>query len=131
MATNDLTTGGERNVRPHEETRAAEKYLKPAVNIIEVEDSLVLNADMPGAAKESLDINVEKGILTINAGVANEMPGRPVYTEFELAPYYRQFQVPESLNNEKARAEYANGVLTLRLAKPEAAKPRKIAVTGG
>lgn len=126
MANNDMT----RDVRPREETRAAEKYVKPAVNIIEVEDSLVLTADIPGAAKDSLDINVEKGILSISASVANEMPGRAVYTEFELAPYYRQFQVPESLNNEKARAEYANGVLTLRLAKPEAAKPRKIQVTG-
>ncbi|WP_243371477.1 Hsp20/alpha crystallin family protein [Geotalea sp. SG265] len=131
MAANEVAPNVERNVRPREETRAFEKYLKPAVNIIEVEDSLVLTADLPGAGKETLDINVEKGILTINAGVSTEAPGRPVYTEFELAPYYRQFQVPESLNNEKARAEYADGVLTLRLAKPEAAKPRKIQVTGG
>lgn len=125
----NIVSNMERTVRPQEDTRAVEKYLKPAVNILEVEDSLVLTADMPGATKESLDINVEKGILTINAAASSDMPGHAVYTEFELAPYYRQFQVPESLNNEKARAEYTNGVLTLRLAKAEAAKPRKIQVT--
>lgn len=129
MAASDIQTNMERNVKPQEETRATEKYIKPPVNIMEVEDSLILIADMPGAAKDTIDINVEKGILTISAGVSGQMPGGAVYREFELAPYYRQFQVPESLNNEKARAEYASGVLTLRLAKPEAAKPRKIQVT--
>lgn len=119
------------SLRSQEETRAVEKYLKPPVNITEVEDSLILTADIPGATKESVDINVEKGILTINAPASKQMPGNAVYTEFELAPYYRQFQVPESLNNEKASAEYTNGVLTLRLAKPEVAKPRKIQVTAG
>ena len=127
---NGITSAGERNVRAQEETRAFEKYMKPPVNIIEVEDSLILRAEIPGAAKESVDINVEKGILTINAPTGTrEMPGRALYTEFKLAPYYRQFQVPEGLNNEKASAEYTNGVLTLRLAKPEVAKPRKISVT--
>ncbi len=46
-------------------------------------------ADIPGAAKDTLDVNVEKGILTIRAPVSSAMPGRPIYTEFELAPYLR------------------------------------------
>lgn len=85
-------------------------------------------ADVPGAAKDSVDVNVEKGILTISAQVQREMPGRPVYSEFELAPYYRQFQIPEALDHEKAAASLTNGVLTLRIAKAEVAKPRRIEV---
>ena len=80
------------------------------------------------AAKESLDVNVEKGILTISAPVSRTMPGRPIYTEFELASYYRQFSIPESLDHGKALAHLSNGVLTLRVPKAEAAKPRKIEI---
>ena len=129
MAANSLTErNDERNVQAREETRSNERYLRPAVNIIEDEEGLVLTADIPGAAKDGLDINVEKGILTISAPAQHTMPGTPAYREFELASYYRQFTIPESLDHEKAKAEYANGILTLRVPKAEVAKPKRIAV---
>ena len=129
MGVNSLTAkNDEKNVQNREETRATERYLKPAVDIIETEEGLTFVADIPGAAKESLDVNVEKGILTISAPVSRTMPGRPIYTEFELASYYRQFSIPESLDHGKALAHLANGVLTLRVPKAEVAKPRKIEI---
>jgi len=132
MATNGITErNDEKNVQAREETRASERYIKPAVNIIETEEGLTLIADIPGAAKDGLDINVEKGILTISAPVSSTAPGRPVYREFELAPYYRQFSIPEVLDHEKAVADYANGILTLKVPKAEAAKPRKIEIKVG
>ena len=90
--------------------RHRELLVLPAVNIIETEEGLTLTADIPGASKEALDVNIEKGILTINAPVSRSMPGNPVYTEFELASYYRQFSIPESLDHEKAKAHMANGI---------------------
>ncbi len=132
MATNSLTErNDERNVQSREETRSNERYIRPAVNIIEDQEGLVLTADIPGAAKETLDINVEKGILTISAPASHAVPGNSAYREFELASYYRQFTIPESLDHEKAEADYANGILTLRIPKAEVAKPRKIAVQVG
>lgn len=132
MAANSLTErSDERNIKSREETRSNERYIRPAVNIIEDEDGLVLTADIPGATKESLDINVEKGILTISAPAEHKVPGTPAYREFELANYYRQFAIPESLDHEKAKAEYANGILTLRVPKAEVAKPKRIAVKVG
>lgn len=129
MTTNSLTErNDERDLQPREETRSQEKFIKPAVNIIETEDGLVLTADIPGAAKDALEVNVEKGILTISAGASRVMPGIPGYTEFELASYYRQFSIPEGLDQTKAKAELANGILTLHIPKAEAAKPRKIEV---
>jgi len=118
----------EKNVQAREETRAGERYIRPAVDIIETEEGLTLIADIPGAAKEGLDVNVEKGILTISAPAARTMKGRPVFKEFETAPYYRQFSIPEVLDHEKAKADYANGLLTLKIPKAEAAKPRKIEI---
>lgn len=132
MATNSLTErNDERNVQTREETRSNEKYIRPAVNIIETEEGLVLTADIPGASKETLDVNVEKGILTISAPVQHTSPGISAYREFELANYYRQFSIPESLDHEKAKAEYVNGILTLHVPKAEIAKPKRIAVQVG
>ncbi|HZV81507.1 MAG TPA: Hsp20/alpha crystallin family protein [Geobacteraceae bacterium] len=129
MTTNNLTErADERNMPTREETRSSEKYIKPAVNIIETEDGLTLTADVPGASRESLDINVEKGILTISASVKRSIPGTPLYTEFELFNYYRQFSIPEILAHDKATADLANGILTLKVPKAEAAKPRKIEI---
>ena len=121
----------EKNVQPREETRASERYIKPAVDIIETEVGLTMVADIPGAAKDTLDINVDKGILTLNAPVSHSMPGRSIYTEFEFAHYYRQFSIPETLDQEKAKAEFSNGVLTLKVPMAEAAKPRKIEIKAG
>lgn len=118
----------ESNVQTREETRANERYIKPAVDIIETENGLTLMADIPGAAKEAVDVNVDKGILTVSAPVTLSMPGRPLYTEFEFAHYYRQFSIPETLNHEKTKAECNNGVLTLKIPVAEATKPRRIEV---
>lgn len=132
MAANSLTErNDERNVQTREETRSNEKFIRPAVNIIETEEGLVLTADIPGASKESLDASVEKGILTISAPAQQSLPGTTAYREFELANYYRQFTIPDSLDHEKAKAEYVNGILTLRVPKAEVAKPKRISIQVG
>lgn len=132
MAANSMTERNEeRNVQAREETRSNEKYIRPAVNIFETEEGLVLTADIPGASKESLDVNVEKGILTISAAAQHSMPGTSAYREFELDNYYRQFTIPESLDHEKAKAEFVNGILTLRVPRAQVAKPRRISVQVG
>ena len=129
MAANSLTErNDERNVQAREETRSDEKYIRLAVNIIETEEGLVITADIPGASKDALDVNVEKGILTISAPAQHNLPGTSAYREFELASYYRQFTIPESLDHEKAKAEYINGILTLRVPVAKVAKPKRIAV---
>jgi HSP20 family protein len=111
-----------------EETRSNERYLRPAVDIIEKEDCLTIITDLPGVTKENLEIGIEKGILTIQGQVEPGMPGNEVYREFELMSYYRQFQLPEAVDQDAAQAEFANGVLILRLHKAEAAKPKRIEV---
>lgn len=132
MTANSLTErNDERTVQTREDTRSNDKYIRPAVNIIETEEGLVLTADMPGADKERLDVNVEKGILTISAPATAVLPGTVAYREFELASYYRQFSIPEILDHEKAKAEYVNGILTLRVPKAEVAKPKRIDVQVG
>ncbi len=132
MAPNSLTErNDERNVQAREETRSNERYIRPAVNIVETEEGLFLTADLPGVAKGDIDVNVEKGILTITAPAKSTTMGTPVYSEFQLGNYYRQFTIPESLDHEKAKADFVNGILTLRIPKAEIAKPRRIEVQVG
>lgn len=132
MAPNSLTEKkDERNVQTREETRSNERYIRPAVNIVETEEGLFLTADLPGVAKGDIDVNVEKGILTITAPAKSTLMGTPVYSEFELGNYYRQFTIPESLDHEKAKADFVNGILTLRIPKAEIAKPKRIEVRIG
>jgi HSP20 family protein len=117
-----------KNLQSREETRSSEKFIRPVVDIIESEDGLRVVADIPGAAKNTLEASVEQGILTITAPVSWLTPGQPVYSEFELAHYYRQFSLPEGLDHEKTAAEFIDGVLTVRIPKTEAAKPHKIEI---
>jgi HSP20 family protein len=131
MAANVTERNDERSMQTREETRSTERFLRPPVNIMETEEGLFLTADMPGASKDKIEVNVDKGVLTITAPAANQMPGTPVYREFELATYYRQFSVPETLDHSKAKAEFNNGILTLKVPKVEAAKPKRIEVQVG
>lgn len=111
-----------------EATRSETYYVAPPVDIFEEKDKLVLVADLPGSEKDSVKIDVENGILTLQAKTKANDPGAPIYREFELVNFFRQFELSEAVNIEKISAELANGVLTLHLPKVEKAKPRQIEV---
>lgn len=111
-----------------EETRSVGRILTPAVDIFESEDSLTLVADMPGIEKDGLEINLEKGVLTINGEMKMESRGKAIVREFIPANYYRQFKLSEYIDAEKTSAELNKGVLTLKIPKAESAKPKKIEI---
>lgn len=109
-----------------EETRSQEQYITPPVDIYETEDGLVVKADLPGVAKEGLDVRVENSLLTIRGKAGHSSPGDSVYREFELVNFFRQFELNERVDQAKISAELKQGVLTLNLPKAEEAKPRKV-----
>ena len=111
-----------------EDTRSAGRVLVPAVDIFESEENLTLIADMPGVEKGGLEINLEKGLLTISGEVALENRGKSLLREFSTANYFRQFKVSEHIDAEKSTAELNNGVLTLTIPKAESAKPKRIEI---
>jgi HSP20 family protein len=111
-----------------EETRSEERYVTPAVDIYETSQGLVVKADLPGVAKEGLDLRVENNLLTIRGGAAHAAPGELLYREYELVNFFRQFELSDVVDQLKISAELKNGVLTLNLPKAEEAKPRRIDV---
>ena len=128
MTAQDMVKRQETTPAKHEDTRSFARVMSPAVDIFESDDTLTLVADMPGVDKSGLDINLEKGILTLNGEVGIERRGKALMSEFTSTNYYRQFKLSEHIDADKATAELKNGVLTLAIPKAESAKPKKIAI---
>jgi HSP20 family protein len=123
------TNGG--NATRREETRAQERYITPPVDIFETKEGLYVIADLPGVERQSLDVRVADGILTLQAKTQHIAPGAPIEREYELLNFYRQFELPEQVEAERISAELKHGVLALQLPKKEKAKPKQIAVRVG
>ena len=122
-------TAKERNVPAREETRSQERYVTPPVDIYEDRDGLVVQADLPGVAKENLDVRVENGLLTIQTRPGNvPLGGGSVYREYELVNFFRQFELSDKVDQQKISADLRHGVLTLKLPRAEQAKPKRIDV---
>jgi len=118
----------EKSTSNREGTRSQERYVTPPVDIYENGEGLVVKADLPGVAKENLDVRVENNLLTIRGKPAQVAPGEPIYREYELVNFFRQFELNERVDQSKISADLKHGVLTLLLPKAEEAKPRKIDV---
>lgn len=114
-----------------ETTREDERYLAPPVDIYETEDGLTLIADLPGVTSERLSVSVKDDILTLEGRTECAVPGAPVYREFELPSFFRQFQLSDAVDAARISASLKHGVLTLILPKAEAAKPKTIKVQVG
>jgi HSP20 family protein len=111
-----------------EETRSQERHITPPVDIYETGEGLVVKADLPGVDKENLDVRVENNLLTIRGRAVHVAPGDPIYREYGLVNFFRQFELNETVDQSNISAELKHGVLALRLPKAEEAKPRKIEV---
>lgn len=112
-----------------ETTRNARTFV-PRVDIYETENSVVLLADMPGVDENSVDITLEKNILTINGYADLQAPDNfePAYAEYRVGNFERTFALSDEVDREQIEATVKNGVLRLVMPKAEAAKTRKIAV---
>ena len=111
-----------------EVTRSQGRAVTPPVDIYETPEGLVVKADLPGVSGDGLDVRVESNLLTIRGKASRSAPGEPVYREYDLVDFFRQFELSERVDQAKIAAELKNGVLTLNLPKAEEAKPRKIDV---
>jgi HSP20 family molecular chaperone IbpA len=114
----------------HAERTRARRVFSPQVDILERKNDIVLTADMPGVSDKSVDINLEKNVLTIYGAVEEEVAEkpRPYYTEYGLGDYERVFTLSDEIDRDRIQATVKNGVLRVVLPKAEEAKSRKIVV---
>jgi len=105
----------------------------PRSDIYELEDKIVIVADLPGASEDTIEIGLEKNVLTINAYVEQEAPDGYVLrmAEYETGDYQRSFRLTNEIDREKIEATVKDGVLRLYLPKSKEARARKISVKAG
>lgn len=102
----------------------------PDVDIYESERALMLLADVPGATADGLELDLRDNVLTLTANVTHvESKWRPIYSEYNVGHYTRQFRIGQQVDREKISAQLKDGVLALTLPKVEKAMPRKIPVS--
>lgn len=127
MSTQSLVT---QNETPDTTTRYT---YTPKVDIWETEDDIYVQAEMPGVSQKTVDVKLEDHILSILGRV--EMPDvngfEKVYSEYEAGTFERSFRLTNEIDPDKIEARVAHGVLSLRLPKSEAAKPRRIKIMAG
>ncbi len=111
---------------------AATRPWTPSVDIKETENEITLIADVPGVDQKDLEIKIEDGTLTLKGErkFEEEKKGEGYHRiERGYGSFVRCFSIPDSVDPEKVKATYKNGVLTVTLPKKEVAKPRTVKVT--
>ena len=103
----------------------------PTVDISETEAEYAIKAELPEVKKEDVKVTVEDGVLTIQGERKQEKEekGKKYHRiERSYGRFVRSFTLPDTVDEGKVRAEYADGVLNLHLPKSEKAKPKQIDV---
>ena len=103
------------------------------MDVYRQDDHFVVHFDLPGVDAESIDLTVEKNVLTVSAE-RRWQPGdgaEVVATERPQGSFSRQLFLGDGLDPERIDAQYDNGVLTVKIPVAEQAKPRKIEIGSG
>lgn len=106
----------------------------PTVDVEETDEALVLTAEMPGLEAENVEIEVEGNLLTLSGEKtaereSEETDGRNLRVwERRYGSFSRSFTLPNAVEADKIKADFENGVLTIRMPKAAEAKGRRIPV---
>ena len=111
----------------------AQRHVVPPVDVFEDDASITLLADLPGVAREQLQVRVDGDNLVIEAVATTSGPQdmELVYSEAQCPAYRRQFTLSRELDASRIEAQLRDGVLRLPIPKAEDAKPRRISVQVG
>jgi HSP20 family protein len=106
----------------------------PAVDVWETEGELVYAFDLPGVSRDSINVEFEDGAVTVTAERAPSAEiSEDRFYRFErrFGSFSRTIALPQGTTDESIGADYEDGVLEVRVRKPEQPKPRRIEVGGG
>lgn len=115
---------------PQTESVNARPTVRPAVDIFENAEELLLVVDLPGVSQDNIQLDLDKDTLTITGRRPQTPPeGARVVAGHGFGwDYKRQFVVPSEVDQERIKADLKDGVLEVRLPRHERTKPRRIAI---
>jgi len=95
-------------------------------------ENFVVHFDLPGVDAESIDLTIEKNVLTVHAERKRSVPDdtEMLVGERPFGTFSRQLFLGDTLDTEHLSADYADGVLTIKLPVAERAKPRRVPING-
>jgi HSP20 family molecular chaperone IbpA len=130
MAAQEVAPQEKKELTQAEERTEAGKFFSPYTDIHETANEVVVSMEMPGVDKASIDVTLEKGVLTVkgNVDASRYESLRPLYTEFNVGNFVRTFTVSTKIDSTGISAAVADGVLTIRLPKAAEAVAKRIAV---
>jgi HSP20 family protein len=104
----------------------------PAVDIREDNKEIALEVELPGIKPSDVEVMAENGVLTIRgeklSGSTEGSEGRYHVVERSYGTFTRSFQLPTGVDDQRIEAEFADGLLTIRIPKAALAQPRKIEI---
>lgn len=109
----------------------SEGAMRPAMDVFEDGENLMLQAELPGLAKDDVNITIEDGVLTISGEKKSSFEkteGNWHRLERRYGAIHRSVSLPTGVDPAKAVAKFDNGVLTVTFPKHEGAKPRKLEI---
>jgi len=112
--------------------RPSHTSYSPALDVLDDENSLQVEASLPGFSPDQVEISVHDGVLTIKGDLEQleeqEESGKYYLRERRYGAFQRAIRLPVDVDADAAEAVFENGVLNLTLPKVEAAKPKRITV---
>jgi len=104
----------------------------PPMDLVEAEDHFVLKADLPGLSEGDVNIEVQDGTLTISGERKAEHEQREkgwYRIERSFGSFNRSLTLPDGVDPDRIEASFSDGVLEVRVPKPEERKPRRISIS--
>jgi HSP20 family protein len=104
---------------------------RPAVDIYDTDNALVIKVELPGIEKDDVSVDVKGNVLTIKGerSFDKEIKEENYYRkERSIGKFQRSFTLPEAVNPEAIKANFKNGVLEIEVPKPEEKKPKQISI---
>ena len=103
----------------------------PKVDVIDHDDRITIEAEIPGLSKKEVSVDLEENILTISGAKQSkdESPEiKYIRKELKRSSFKRSFKLGENINQKNVNADFNNGVLLITLPKKEPEKPKKIKI---
>jgi HSP20 family protein len=106
----------------------------PPMDLVETDDQLVLKVDLPGLSRDQVNIEIKDGALTISGErrADREEKSEGFYRlERSFGSFSRSMTLPQEIDAESVAASFADGVLEVRIPKPEQRKPHRVEISPG